>query len=137
MALHVGLAWPGYGFANRHLGFNAITDGTSNTIAACETTYNYRDYLWGSTAGSLAGSQRWGTARWVVGYPRISLGTTRFPINDFSVATMEGYSSQHAGDGVNLLLMDGSVRFIPATIDMALFDSLSTRAGGEISALEQ
>jgi prepilin-type processing-associated H-X9-DG protein len=40
-------------------------------------------------------------------------------------------SSKHPG-GVNLLLGDGSVRFIKNTIDLATWRALGTRAGGEV-----
>ncbi len=40
-------------------------------------------------------------------------------------------SSRHAG-GVNLLMGDGSVRFVKDSIDLASWRALGTRAGGEI-----
>lgn len=45
-------------------------------------------------------------------------------------------NSQHSG-GVNLALMDGSVRFLPATIDMAVYRAGGTRSGGEVSTLAE
>lgn len=127
-----GAHWPGFGRRNPHLGFENITDGTSNTLAVSETTYNYQDYLWSAaTPAPLGGTVRYGLARWVVGYPRVAMGSTRFPINDFTTATLEGYSSQHTG-GVNILLMDGSVRFASESIDSGSFNAMSTRAGGEV-----
>lgn len=45
------------------------------------------------------------------------------------VSTMTG-RSRHPG-GVHLLLMDGSVRFVKNTIDLATWRALSTRAGGD------
>jgi prepilin-type N-terminal cleavage/methylation domain-containing protein len=127
-----GAHWPTYGRTNPHVGFGAITDGTSNTLAVSETTYNYRDYKWSiALPAPLGGTVRFGSARWVVGYPRVAMGTTRFPINDFSTATLEGYSSQHVG-GVNALLMDGSVHFISESMDATSFNAMSTRAGGEV-----
>jgi prepilin-type processing-associated H-X9-DG protein len=40
-------------------------------------------------------------------------------------------SSNHAG-GVNVLLGDGSVRFIKSTISQAIWMSLGSRNGGEV-----
>jgi prepilin-type processing-associated H-X9-DG protein len=42
-------------------------------------------------------------------------------------------SSRHSG-GVNLALVDGSVRFVANQIDLTLWRALGTRAGGEIVA---
>lgn len=127
-----GLHWPDSGFHNPHIGFGSITDGTSHTLAVSETTYNYKEYRWSSSvAAPLGGTVRYGLARWMVGYPRVSMGTTQFPINDFSVASMAGYSSQHMG-GVNAVLVDGSVHFLSAGIDALSLQALSTRAGGEV-----
>ena len=97
-----------------------------------ETPYNYNDYKWDTALPApLGGTVRYGLARWVVGYPRVAMGTTRFPINDFSTGTLEGYSSQHSG-GVTALLMDGSVRFLSDRVNPTSFNAMSTRAGGEV-----
>ena len=40
-------------------------------------------------------------------------------------------SSFHPG-GVNVLLMDGSVRFIKSSINLSVWNALGTRAGGEV-----
>lgn len=125
--------WPAYGMSNPHIGFMQISDGTSNTLAVSETTYNYKDYKWdASLPAPLGGTIRYGLARWVVGYPRVAMGTTRFPINDFSAETLEGYSSQHTA-GVAALLMDGSVHFISDSVNPVSFNAMSTRAGGEVN----
>src|SRR5262249_54737423 len=39
--------------------------------------------------------------------------------------------SYHSG-GVNVVMMDGSVRFVPSTIPRAIWRALGTRAGGEV-----
>lgn len=127
-----GLHWPDSGFNNPHIGFGSIADGTSNTLAVSETTYNYQQYRWSaSIAAPLGGTVRYGLARWLVGYPRVSMGTTQFPLNDFSTASLAGYSSLHMG-GANSVLMDGSVHFLSAGIDAISLQAISTRAGGEV-----
>ena len=127
-----GAHWPAYGQSNPHVGFAAISDGTSHTLAVCETTYNYKEYRWSdSLPEPLGGSLRYGLARWIVGYPRVALGTTQYPINDFSDVSLAGYSSQHGG-GANALIMDGSVHFMSQSIDAITLNAMSTRAGGEV-----
>jgi len=127
-----GLSWPGFNFNNRPVAFRDIVDGTSNTFAVAETTYRARDYLWASNVPDIGGSVRYGLARWVVGYPRgVSMGTTRFPLNRPSAATLGGYSSGHPG-GLNFLWMDGSVRFIAEDLDPSILDAMATRAGREV-----
>jgi prepilin-type N-terminal cleavage/methylation domain-containing protein/prepilin-type processing-associated H-X9-DG protein len=48
-----------------------------------------------------------------------------------TVDSFIGPSSFHAG-GANVVLMDGSVRFVKQTIDPAVWNALGTRAGGEV-----
>ena len=42
-----------------------------------------------------------------------------------------GPSSHHSG-GANLVLMDGSVRFIKDSVSLTIWNALGTRAGGEV-----
>jgi prepilin-type processing-associated H-X9-DG protein len=44
--------------------------------------------------------------------------------------------SRHTG-GVNAALCDGSVRFIPQTISLAVWSASATRAGGEVASVNQ
>ena len=56
---------------------------------------------------------------------------TRPDVLTFAAVTSRSY---HAGL-VNALLMDGSARSFSETIDLAVWQALSTRAGGEVAAL--
>ncbi len=132
-----GLHWPRFGYSNPNRRFADITDGTTNTFFGGETVYNYRDYLWiPTTPAPFAGTVRWGFARWVVGYPQISLGTTLKPFNVHVRAAMGGFASQHAGRGSNFVYADGSVRFLSQSIDLATYTAAATRAGGEVPGAE-
>jgi prepilin-type N-terminal cleavage/methylation domain-containing protein len=128
-----GLHWPGYGYSNPNKGFGDIPDGTSNTFFGGETVYNYQDYLWpASTPAPYANTVKFGTARWVVGYPKIALASTIFPFNVHSSAAMGGYASQHAGGGGNFVYGDGSIHFLSQSIDVVVYNAAATRAGGEV-----
>jgi type II secretory pathway pseudopilin PulG len=120
---------------NRCTRFQDITDGTSNTLAAGETTYQFANFRWGASAcpgnPALNGTQRWGMARWGVGYPNSSLGNTASRMNNFTASSPTGYSSQHVG-GMHGLLADGTVRFLSQNIDFSLYTALATKAGGEV-----
>lgn len=124
-----GLVWPAYGFGNKPISMRDILDGTSNTIAVGETTYDMPDYMWPSSS-PCAGQVRHGTARWIVGYPKIALGTTLKPFNLHAAAGNGGFQSMHPG-GVNFTISDGSVRLIADDIDTELLNAMATRQGGE------
>ncbi len=126
------LVWPASDYNSRPRRFADVTDGTSNTIACGETTYHMDDYLYSAhTCAALSGQCRWGTARWGVGYPKVSLGTTLKPFNLHKSAGNGGFQSMHPG-GVNFVLGDGSVRFLAETIELDTFNALATIGGGEV-----
>ncbi len=54
----------------------------------------------------------------------------------YSMATMIGASSYHAG-GVNVGFLDGSVKFIKDSINLATWGALATKAGGEVISADQ
>lgn len=117
-----------------------VTDGTSNTIAAGESSYRYKNYNWSSCSGNpaLAGTVKYGYSRWGVGYPggalgntRSTLGTTQRLNNMTGTGTPSGFASDHMG-GVTFLFADGAVRFISENISNTVLDGLATRAGGEV-----
>ena len=140
--------------------FADITDGTSNTALYSESTLGPGGSatLTEDNAGVVMVSLRSPPmnaetcsvlrasadtsrgARWVDGWPRYSgydhglTPNSRTP--DCAVvspmrALWVAARSRHPG-GVNVLLCDGSVRFVGATIDAATWHALGSRNGGEV-----
>lgn len=107
-------------FGNSFLGFEAITDGLSNTLMISErdgansrvvSGANYKAAVW---AGVGRGNGN-GAA-----YVGRTTGRAHFPLNhDYGSGANagKGFSSLHPG-GVNMLLCDGSVRSVAETVDL-------------------
>jgi prepilin-type N-terminal cleavage/methylation domain-containing protein len=110
-----------------------VTDGTSNTIMAGESAWNFPDYLF--TSGPCNGQIRWGFTYWSSPYPLATLFTTAGPFNpklmNGDSMRLATFRSDHVG-GVHIVLADGAVRFLSENISHQLLDSLATRAGGEV-----
>ncbi len=119
-----------------------VADGTSNTLLASEvlTWDSARDargvYAMGAMGSSLFSCR----------YPPNAEQTDQIAVCDESIPTTQAHlvctemrttndvwasaRSNHA-QGVNGSLVDGSVRFFAQTIELAVWQALSTRAGGE------
>jgi prepilin-type N-terminal cleavage/methylation domain-containing protein/prepilin-type processing-associated H-X9-DG protein len=111
-----------------------IIDGTSNTLMVGERASRIAYSTW---TGALTGSEvkpnsptQYGNGSAGVlclgniGYAS-EMHTPNNPLN-----RVEDFSSQHTG-GANFVFADGSVHFIPDSIDPVVWHALGTRAGGE------
>ena len=120
-------------FPNSKTRIADITDGTSNTLAMGERTYQLR--------GWFKGSYCIGTpSQWVCVY---SSKDIRWPINSGGLyydpnATSNTvlfndlyFGSQHPG-GAHFVLADGSVQFVSENIALPVYQDLATIAGNEI-----
>lgn len=123
---------------NGMIGFRHITDGTSNTIAMGETlkVVDYDDAAVGNKGGKPAWSSGFLTQiTFTTGgginptFPCKGPNTTSNNAN-CGFPRPAALQSQH-DNGVNVLLADGSVRFITAGITQATLDALATRSGNE------
>ena len=128
----------------------AVADGTSNTIAVGERSGKVAFQPW---AGVVPGG-------WVLlnapyqngeaepedtegsGHPGMVVGHTGTPDPgpDYSVIHVPSHTPAHNVDftgpalrGANVLLADGSVRFVPKSISGRAWVALGSRAGGEVA----
>lgn len=112
--------------------FASILDGTSQTLLAGESHWNFRDYLF--TSGPCAGQVRGGFSYWSSPYPLATAFTTRGVHNPRRMAgdstRLSNFRSNHPG-GVNLLLVDGSVNYWADMMRHEVLDALATRDGRE------
>ena len=111
--------------------YDVTIDGTSHTLLAGESAWNLPDYLF--TSGPCSGQVRWGFTYWSSPYPLSTAFTTMPPFNPRKggAAVLSRFRSDHVGDVVNFTFVDGSCRYLSATISQQVLDSLGTRAGGE------
>ncbi|WP_406698964.1 DUF1559 domain-containing protein [Singulisphaera sp. Ch08] len=132
---------------NSRTSFATITDGSSNTLLVGERDISERN--WGAVYGSTAYRDLGAWAQCGKGFGWTS-GLTYAPLNyrftdsvklnpptgavktEMSNKRIHAFGSQHPG-GANFAFGDGSVRFLRDSINHAVFQSLSTRAKGEIS----
>lgn len=109
-----------------------ILDGTTQTLLAGESAWNFPDYKF--TSGPCNGQVRWGFTYWSSPYPLATAFTTRGPLNPRLMqgdsTRLSNFRSDHAAV-LNFLFCDGSVKVVGENIDHLLLDRLATRAGGE------
>ena len=128
-----GVDGDGMYFRNSRLSLKDVTDGSSKTIAAGERAHQLGNATWvGSLTGSsvfpddgaVARPETEASAGMVLGQAGEGVG----PGADGS--DVNQFYSLHAA-GANFAFVDGHVNFLPATMDVKIFQALATRAGGE------
>jgi prepilin-type N-terminal cleavage/methylation domain-containing protein/prepilin-type processing-associated H-X9-DG protein len=124
---------------NKHrqpIGFAGIVDGTSNTLAFGEICWNkytgYREYSLGMVdyGGSTGmGAFTYKSVKWPINIGKRNTSTVYSAFNNVGP-----FGSYHAG-GANFALADGSVTFLPESIDMGVYLGMASRDGGEVGSL--
>lgn len=111
-----------------------IADGTSNTIALSEDVGRYEGQLPSGYLDPVTGTAG---AHWRFGSPDCASGVSRRINNKLLPDTVhDNYNNNeifsfHAGGGANVVMADGSTRFLRDTIDILVLRALCTRNGGE------
>ncbi|MBN9122215.1 MAG: DUF1559 domain-containing protein [Planctomycetes bacterium] len=145
-------------YPNSKVTMVGITDGTSNTLLVGEQSSHLRDSNNQPIIGSFNAITSQGPHGWTMGAngdnrepPNYQSGgdnrafnttTVRYPINQNGMSNNCGngtcdntgtnlpFSSGHSG-GANMLMADGSVRFMTNSVPLQTLQWLATRAGGE------
>jgi prepilin-type N-terminal cleavage/methylation domain-containing protein/prepilin-type processing-associated H-X9-DG protein len=137
-------------FGFYQVGFQTITDGSSNTVLCAEILqgelYDVRGLLWSSIPGGGSFFSRMPpnnpTDYYQTGRFGDQLNQPIFCVNEPGMdlpctggagaqGAYAGARSRHPG-GINLLLGDGSVRFVKNSINMPVWLGLNTICGGEV-----
>jgi prepilin-type processing-associated H-X9-DG protein len=104
-------------FQNSSLRFGDVLDGLSNTLLVGEHGSRLEHSTW---VGAVPGAHR--------NMARVVSSASRVP--NHVPSDLADFGGFHPG-GANFVLCDGSVRMINDQIDLAVFQALATRAGGD------
>ncbi|WP_169977300.1 DUF1559 domain-containing protein [Tautonia rosea] len=134
--------WPGPA-ATRNMPLGAVEfNQWTLSCAAAFPGANQRDPRWHHNVSWVGDSWFQGMYGWTMGNTLLP-PNPRFPNcrtctwqGDLDCPGMYGMSSFHAGGG-NILMADGSVRFLKSTVQPVIVWSLGTRDGGEIVSSDQ
>ena len=129
-------------FRNKSVRIAQITDGTSQTFAVGERSQNLSRASWTGAVTNAAvpmvalqggsGFDPEGGGALVLSHT----GENHGPNSPSGQAHGDQYWSMHPG-GANFLFCDGSVRFVKEQVGFTIFQSLGTRAGGEVLSADQ
>jgi hypothetical protein len=147
---NLGPAPEGLFYDNSSVGFRDVNDGTALTVAAAEQVIDHaRRGGPAGSSGECLGQQTDSThysdrsgSRWISGHPAGNYFNAHRPPNDPQPDCFNGVypvglgvlnkvpRSRHEG-GVNVLIGDGSVKFVRDSIDLNVWQALNTRNGRE------
>jgi type II secretory pathway pseudopilin PulG len=106
--------------------FGKFTDGTSNTFAVGEVSVRWNGAILASDGADWVRGVGFGNGMAACRNVQNAIGTPYNGVyNDIS------FSSQHAGNGAQFVMGDGSVRFVPQSVDLVVLKSTASADGGE------
>jgi prepilin-type N-terminal cleavage/methylation domain-containing protein/prepilin-type processing-associated H-X9-DG protein len=118
---------------NNSRSFADFLDGTSQTIAIAECAGRPQHWQRGKKADGLPlTGGPWSSRNLLWGKGSAADGTAPFGPCAVNCTNNREVYAFHPG-GANVALADGSVRFLPANIDIRVFAALVTRAGREVA----
>jgi prepilin-type processing-associated H-X9-DG protein len=141
-------------YCNSGVPFTAINDGTSNTFAWSEISWDkFKQMMWARSTAQMCFAKAWAEVLPINHYKKGDPDTLTYNVKvtggtdingnactmDEALSINKGgnygpYGSNHSG-GVNVGLCDGSVRFASETIDVNILMKLACRDDGEVATL--
>jgi prepilin-type processing-associated H-X9-DG protein len=123
-----------FGRSDRAIRLSEVTDGLSNTFMLGETLPNHCDFM-GLFSLNFQVSGTSIPLNTMESNVARAVGAKIFRPAGSNWFRVCGYKSLHPG-GAQFGMGDGSVRFIPLTIDYRIYNGLGTRSGGEAVQLD-
>jgi prepilin-type N-terminal cleavage/methylation domain-containing protein/prepilin-type processing-associated H-X9-DG protein len=111
-----------------------ITDGASQTIMFTECSGRPKLWRKGRPGDTYVTGGVWASGTLMFGQGSTPDGTAKLGPCAINCTNEREVYSFHPG-GANAVFADGSVQFLPATLDIRVFARLVTRAGGEVATI--